>query len=224
MVEGPSGPLFVAFNRSGICHVLAADVVDRSPDAFAARHHERFGRPVHPADTPPSGLSTALGTGRAGRLRFDLRGLTEFEQAVLRTALDIPRGEVRPYAWIAREIGRPKAVRAVGSALARNPVPVLIPCHRVVRHDGTVGQYAFGAPMKRQLLAHEQVDLDGLERLGKTGVRYVGSDTTNVYCFPTCHNARRITDAHRVRFHTASEAAAAGFRPCRECRPEALTA
>ena len=68
---------------------------------------------------------------------------------MLTKTLEIPSGEVRPYGWVAREIGRPKAVRAVGSALGRNPVPVLIPCHRVVRSDGHVGNYGLGVPMKR---------------------------------------------------------------------------
>src|SRR6202521_1753336 len=73
------------------------------------------------------------------RMRFDLRGLTAFEQAVLRKTREIPRGEVRPYGWVAREIGRPAAVRAVGTALANNPIPYFIPCHRVVRMDGKIG-------------------------------------------------------------------------------------
>src|ERR1700692_1181255 len=80
----------------------------------------------------------------ARRLTYDLRSCTPFEAAVLRKALEIPRGQVRPYNWIAREIGRPKAMRAVGSALANNPVPILIPCHRVVRGDGKIGNYALG--------------------------------------------------------------------------------
>jgi O-6-methylguanine DNA methyltransferase len=77
-------------------------------------------------------------------------------------AREIPAGQVRPYGWIASEIGRPKAVRAVGTALGRNPVPLLIPCHRVVRTDGRVGDYAFGPPAKRALLAAEGLDPDAL--------------------------------------------------------------
>jgi O-6-methylguanine DNA methyltransferase len=152
-------------------------------------------------------------------LSYDLRGLTEFQRAVLLKALEIPRGEVRPYAWIAREIGHPGAVRAVGSALANNPVPLLIPCHRVVRSDGVVGNYALGREAKQTLLRVEGVDAQELERLALSGVRYYGSDSTRVYCFPTCHHARRITDRHRVPFGSVEEAAAAGYRPCRVCRP-----
>ncbi|HET8632425.1 MAG TPA: methylated-DNA--[protein]-cysteine S-methyltransferase, partial [Thermomicrobiales bacterium] len=152
-------------------------------------------------------------------LEFDLRGLSEFERAVLLKALDIPRGQVRPYAWVAREIGRPGAVRAVGTALGHNPIPLLIPCHRVVRSDGRPGDYAFGGAAKRAVLAAEGVAPEDLEALASAGVRYYGSDTTHIYCFPTCHHARRVTDRHRVTFASAREAAAAGYRPCLVCRP-----
>jgi O-6-methylguanine DNA methyltransferase len=135
--------------------------------------------------------------------------------------MEVPAGEVRTYTWIAREIGRPAAVRAVGSALGRNPVPLLIPCHRVVRSDGTVSDYIFGAPVKRALLRREGADPEGLERLARQGIRYLGSDTTRIYCFPTCRAARRITERHRVPLASARLAQAAGYRPCRLCRPAA---
>jgi methylated-DNA-[protein]-cysteine S-methyltransferase len=89
---------------------------------------------------------------------FDLRSVTEFERAVLLKAFEIPRGEVRTYGWIAAEIGHPAAVRAVGTALRKNPVPVLIPCHRVVRSDGNIGEYALGgSDAKRTILAAEGI-------------------------------------------------------------------
>ena len=115
----------------------------------------------------------------------DLGHLTEFERAVLRKTMEIPRGEVRPYAWVAREIGRPRAVRAVGSALANNPIPFVIPCHRVVRTDGHIGEYGAGGPeAKREVLAVEGVDADELERLASAGIRYFGSDTTQDLLLP----------------------------------------
>lgn len=138
---------------------------------------------------------------------------------MLHAAQTIPKGEVRPYAWIARQIGRPKAVRAVGSALGHNPVPLLIPCHRVTRSDGAVGDYVFGARMKETLLRAEAVDLDEVRDLAGTNVHYLASDTTGIVCFPTCHNARRITPAHRHGFRSIAQATAAGYRPCKTCRP-----
>ena len=92
---------------------------------------------------------------RERRIDLDLRGHTDFERDVWLKALEIPRGEVRPYGWVAAEIGRPKAVRAVGSACATNPLPVVVPCHRVVRSDGSVGGYLGGADAKRTLLTLE---------------------------------------------------------------------
>ncbi len=68
--------------------------------------------------------------------------LTLFERAVLKAALEIPFGETRTYAWVARQIGKPGAARAVGQALRKNPFPLIIPCHRVIRSDGALGKYA----------------------------------------------------------------------------------
>jgi len=82
----------------------------------------------------------------------DLRGLTPFTRAVLRITAKIPYGELRSYRWVARRLGRPRATRAVGNALARNPIPIMIPCHRVVRSDGSLGGYALGLGWKRRLL------------------------------------------------------------------------
>ena len=88
---------------------------------------------------------------------FDLRGPSVFQQSVLVSCATIPPGVVRPYGWIANELHKPGATRALGTALAKNPIPLLIPCHRVVRSDGSVGNYAFGPEMKRELLIHEGV-------------------------------------------------------------------
>jgi O-6-methylguanine DNA methyltransferase len=217
-IRGPRGPLFVAFNDHGISCV---DAAGNGADAFEAYFVGRFRRALRPVTTPPRGLARALETGDGRNLRYDLRGLTEFEIAVLRKALDIPKGEIRSYGWIAREIGRARAVRAVGSALGNNPVPVVIPCHRVVRSDGTIGNYALGPAMKRELLDTEGVDVEAVERLAASGVRFVGSDTTRIFCVPTCHDARRLTDRHRVTFRTERDASAAGYRPCKHCRPAA---
>jgi methylated-DNA-[protein]-cysteine S-methyltransferase len=218
-VSSPAGDLFVAFNDDGISAVMPAALFDGDPDKFAAHHRGETGRPLVAADRPPAGLATALRSGRATGLRYDLSGLTSFERAVLTKTLEIPSGEVRPYGWVAREIGRPKAVRAVGSALGRNPVPVLIPCHRVVRSDGQIGNYGLGVSMKRALLSAEGVDLERLERLADAGVRYVGSDTTSVFCVPSCVHARRIRPDHEVRFRSAQAAFGAGYRPCVHCAP-----
>lgn len=84
-----------------------------------------------------------------------------FQRKVLLTEYGIPRGQVSTYARIARSVGRPRAARAVGSALARNPFPIIIPCHRAVRSNGTLGDYQGGLAMKRALLEMEGVFISG---------------------------------------------------------------
>ncbi|HEY7590190.1 MAG TPA: methylated-DNA--[protein]-cysteine S-methyltransferase [Candidatus Limnocylindrales bacterium] len=219
-LDSPLGPVFVAWNGRGISAVDAAG--DRSE--FEARHRRSVGRPVRAVAEVEPQLARAIARRLAGDRRvaidLDLRGRSEFERAVWSKTLEIPRGEVRPYGWIAAEIGRPRAVRAVGTALAHNPVPLVVPCHRVVRSDGMIGQYSLGGPgNKRTILAAEGLDPAELEELARAGIRYIGSDTTRIYCLPSCHNARRITDRHRVPFRSAAASEAAGFRACMECRP-----
>lgn len=217
VVPGPTGDLVIGWNKAGIYGV--------APDWDRAEFIERHSAPplVPLRKRLPARLRSqidrALESGRLGKLSVDLSELTEFQQAVLRKAAEIPPGQLRPYGWIAREIGKPGATRAVGSALNKNPVPVIIPCHRVGRSDGTVGQYAYGPEMKRALLSHEGLDPDEVDETAERGVRYVGSATTGIYCHPTCQNARRIGAANRVELKSAKTAEDQGFRPCKVCRP-----
>lgn len=86
---------------------------------------------------------------------FDMVEATDFEKSVWLAAAAIKQGEVRTYGWLARKIGRPKAYRAVGTALKNNPFPFIVPCHRVIREDGDLGGFAGGKAMKRLLLGME---------------------------------------------------------------------
>jgi len=224
-IETPLGGAFVAWNSRGVSWVAPSG--DRMH--FEAQFRAQVGRDVEAAPTLPAALGEAIARRLSGdrrvRIPLDLRGHTPFEVAVWTKALEIPRGEVRPYGWIAAEIGRPKAVRAVGTALAHNPVPLVVPCHRVVRSDGTIGQYSMGGPeAKRRVLASEGLDTRWLEREASGGRRFTGSDATHIVCHPTCRDARRVTDRHRVSFPSLRAATAAGYRPCKHCRPVALAA
>ncbi|MGH2470143.1 MAG: methylated-DNA--[protein]-cysteine S-methyltransferase, partial [Chloroflexota bacterium] len=210
----PLGAVWVACSAEGISAVGQ----EASAAEFAEYVRHARGRLARETAAPPARLVASLERHLAGTpatpLRFDLRGLAPFECAVLRKALEIPRGEVRPYHWIAREIERPRAVRAVGTALARNPIPLFIPCHRVVRGDGHIGNYGLGGRSAKQLiLAVEGVDSDRLERLARAGVRYLASDSTGIFCYPTCRHARRVTKPHLLNFRSADAALDAGYRP-----------
>lgn len=88
---------------------------------------------------------------------IDLGECSDFQRKVLQEERKIPRGEVRSYGWIARRIGKPGAARAVGNALSANPFPLVIPCHRAVRSDGSIGGFQGGPAMKIDLLEMEGI-------------------------------------------------------------------
>ncbi len=116
--------------------------------------------------TPPlspiaSSLFSELDTYFKGDLkRFEQKikfvGGTEFEHKVWLALKDIPCCETRSYKWIAEMAGSPKAVRAVGQALKKNPLPIVLPCHRVIASDGSIGGFSCGVEIKRWLLKHEE--------------------------------------------------------------------
>jgi O-6-methylguanine DNA methyltransferase len=186
----------------------------------------RVGRPLRRKPALPGRLALQLEAHLSGDqrepLRVDLSGMRPFERDALLKVLEIPRGEVRSYSWVAREIGRPAAVRAVGTAMANNPVAVFIPCHRVVRSDGSIGEFGIGGKeAKSRLLAREGLELRELRMLARAGTRLLGSSVTRVFCFPSCRQARRIGEGDRVRFSSPNQAIRAGYRPCPDCRPVA---
>ncbi len=138
----------------------------------------------------------------------DLSGVPPFERAALDVAARIPYGEVRSYKWIAEQLGAPEGARAVGGAMAGNPVPIIVPCHRVVKTDGGLGGYSFGLLRKEALLS--------LER--KT-TPYIGCASTRIYCRRGCQAERRIAEGGRIKFFSPEDARSSGYRPCSLCRP-----
>ncbi len=221
-VETDLGNFWVACSPRGITHIERAT---RDAAAFEKAYRSRLGRPIRPGLLPDR-LALAVRQGTSGirpvSTRIDLSASSEFERKVLLLLRKIPRGEVRPYSWLAREAGHPKAVRAVGNTLARNPIPFILPCHRVVPLSGGIGRYAFGSSIKRDLLIREKAPVSLIEELAQKGVHYIGCKTTGIYCLPTCHAARRIREENTIPFHTLEDVRAADFRPCRLCRPQAV--
>ncbi|HEX6946770.1 MAG TPA: methylated-DNA--[protein]-cysteine S-methyltransferase [Acidimicrobiia bacterium] len=215
LYESPIGSVVVTFNLNGVSGVGLAD------EDFEGRFRERTGRALFRAEPPRAWarhVPEALEAGRPGKVPVDLRSVTPFQERVLRVTAGIPRGEVRPYSWLAKEVGKPSAVRAAGSAVARNPVPLMIPCHRVVRADGRIGNYSLGNPENKVvLLSHEGADPSWLERLAGRGVRYRANTQTKIFCHPTCRMIRRSKPENVVDLHGIEETA--GYRACEICRP-----
>jgi len=141
----------------------------------------------------------------------DLSGLPPFQGKVLRATAGIPFGESRSYGWLADRIGHPRAARAVGTALGRNPVPFIVPCHRIVREDGSPGGYGLGLPMKRSLLLLE-----------RTTPIFEGCTSTRIVCRVGCAALSRARDDRRVVFASVDDAASVGYRPCERCHPSRI--
>ena len=162
MLASPVGLVFVAHCNRRVSGLLIAEGRDRSSGyRDFARYMEcavGVGVEIDPAPDPcwVASISRALAEGRTD-VPVDLSSRSSFQQQALLAVMSIPRGEVRTYTEVADIVGRPKAARAVGTAMARNPVPLLVPCHRVVPVVGGVGSYAYGPALKRRLLMREGV-------------------------------------------------------------------
>jgi len=157
IVDSTLGRLLVAGTDKGICSV-AMSTSDRLLERALAEEY-----PAAAIERDDTGLAKwakaieGLTSGRAprGDLPIDVRA-TAFQWQVWKALTEIPRGETRTYSQVAKAIGRPRAVRAVGHACATNPVAVVIPCHRVVPSSGGVGQYRWGPRRKKRLLERER--------------------------------------------------------------------
>jgi methylated-DNA-[protein]-cysteine S-methyltransferase len=159
-IETPFGSLAVQWSvregKAGIDRICL-------PQAAAGGAAEAGSDPDGAIPPPVADLLARLAAFAAGEaVRFPLESLrlancSPFQRRVLLAQAAVPRGKVTTYGLLAEHLGQPRAVRAVGTALARNPFPIVIPCHRTVRSDGTLGGYAGGLAMKRALLAAEGI-------------------------------------------------------------------
>lgn len=224
-VQTALGPVRVAYRgRSVLCTGVAEEA-----DAFRRRVARDLGSVPREEEAPAAVQRAVLASVEGGEalpltaqgasneaVAVDLSWLPAFQRRVLTKTAEIPRGEVRPYAWIAREIGAPGATRAVGTALGRNPAPLLIPCHRVVRSDGGLGEYSGGGPaVKERILRHEQAPLE----TGIGPARYPADPDRREFCYASCQTARSRPAGTLTVFPSPARAVAAGYRPCPRCRP-----
>jgi len=152
--SSPLGTHWVCTTERGVC---AVSFSLRDKTALAETLRRRFGIPPDFYGEEEPWVSAPFhrfleGASPAIDLVADLTGLSHFQNHVLQALQEIPCGEVRSYQWVAERVGKPRASRAVGNACARNPVPLLIPCHRVIAKDGSIGGYRGGARTKRWLL------------------------------------------------------------------------
>jgi methylated-DNA-[protein]-cysteine S-methyltransferase len=163
--------------------------------------------------------------GRRTRLEWplDLRLVSsDFQRRVLQMTARLPYGAVTSYGHIAREIGEPRATRAVAQALRRNPLPIVIPCHRIIGSTGDLTGYAgHKVGLKQRLLALEGVPVaaEGALHIERQAM-YVRYEALGEYCLPTCGALPSTPLAELTLFASRERAEAAGLTPCSDCRPD----
>jgi AraC family transcriptional regulator of adaptative response/methylated-DNA-[protein]-cysteine methyltransferase len=155
LLPTPFGQCLLGVTDRGICHLGFVQASEgQAIDELVSFWQQARIVEDHSATAPLIGPLFRLGQEPHIPIRILLRG-TNFQIKVWEALMRIPPGSVSSYGDIAARIGRPRAVRAVGSAVARNPIPVLIPCHRVIRKLGEFGDYRYGTPRKRALIGWE---------------------------------------------------------------------
>lgn len=221
----PLGPLLIAATEQGISLVEYVKRRDGS-DSWLLRQ-----RRVEPeADAAPverfHGELMEYLEGRRARLDWplDLRfARSDFQRNVLQATAQVPYGAVTSYAGIAKEIGQPRAVRAVAGALRRNPLPIVVPCHRIVGSGGALVGYAgTRLGLKEHLLGVEGVPLGHGRRQAEIDrmAMYAWYRTERSYCLPTCGEISEQPIGMVTLFASAHEAEVLGLAPCGDCRPD----
>lgn len=155
-IKSPVGLVFVAVSECGVCDVTLGRDSERQYRMQLTRWAPEVERDREPVATVLDQLAEYFsGTRRQFSVSIDLRRTTVFTSRVLNAVTQIPFGQVVSYGDIARRIGAVNASRAVGGALGRNPVPIIVPCHRIITWKGQLGGYAYGLRAKRALLQLE---------------------------------------------------------------------
>jgi O-6-methylguanine DNA methyltransferase len=129
----------------------------------------------------------------------------------------VPAGSVISYQGLAAAIGEPSAQRAIGNTMASNPVPIYVPCHRVIRSDGSLGNYGGGPERKLKLLRAEGFGVDSQRRVSPGAV--YGHWASRIFCRPSCSAVRRAQRRQWLIFADPERARQFGMRACKLCHP-----
>jgi methylated-DNA-[protein]-cysteine S-methyltransferase len=216
-----AGPLMIGVSAQGIAmiHFLR----DPTDPAHAIASLRRRFDPV-PDQNAVTNIAGELERFMAGD-ESELRGKIDlslvagkFQRAVLEHLLEVGPGAILTYSSLAAWANAPAAWRAVGAAMHDNPIPIYVPCHRVVRSDLGLGGYGGGLDLKRKLLGVEGFSFTPAGRVAEQGAVW-GNRKTRIYCRPDCRALARAKRANNLLLRNTSRAKQSGMRPCRLCQP-----
>lgn len=158
--DSPIGPIILMANAQGLCRI----VINREPGKYSeqlqSQYKQNFIADKNYLAEPLKALKEYFqGKRQKFNLDLDFGTATEFQKHVWQTLMKIPYGQVRSYQWVAQQAGIPQGARAVGTANRCNPIPIVVPCHRVIKADGKLGGYSAGITIKQALLKLEGIKL-----------------------------------------------------------------
>jgi methylated-DNA-[protein]-cysteine S-methyltransferase len=220
--SSPVGPLMVGVGNRGIALIHFLNHAP-NPAAAIAKLRQRFDPvPDLTAAAPVESELTRFmdGDEQALRSKLDLSLVAgAFQRRVLERLLEVGPGAILSYSSLAKWAGTPEASRAVGGAMHDNPIPVYVPCHRVVRSDLSLGGYGGGLDIKHKLLRVEGFSFTPAERVSQEGGAVWGNRNTRIFCRPDCSAVARSSRTNAILFRNAQRAADAGMRACKICLP-----
>jgi methylated-DNA-[protein]-cysteine S-methyltransferase len=226
IVPSPLGNILVARSEHGVSLV---EYLGEGTTLAASRLHELTDVETVESSVEIARLRDELLDFLAGRRRqlgwrLDLRlAGSDFRRSVLEAAVAVPYGAVTSYATIARRVGKPGAERAVAQALRWNPLPIVVPCHRIVGSSGKLTGYAGDKlGLKRQLLDVEGVRTAPASKDFRVAreTMYVRAGDDRAYCLPTCGDLPSHTLANLTLIASRESVEALGLEPCSDCRPD----
>jgi O-6-methylguanine DNA methyltransferase len=215
------GPLFVAQSRRGLMYLRFLKSDDQ-PGDFLRELGDEFDlvEDQSSADQIRHEVRALLAgdTEAIARRAIDLSLVhSVFQRRVLKRLRRVPAGAAITYQGLAAATGSPAAQRAIGNTVGANPIPIYVPCHRVIKSDGSIGNYGGGVERKLALLRAEGFRPDRARRIPVHAV--YGHLGTKIFCRPDCSAARRASRERMLIFAAPDNASRAGLRPCKLCRP-----
>jgi methylated-DNA-[protein]-cysteine S-methyltransferase len=221
VIKSPIGELMVADSDRGLVGVHFLWISDG--DEMIAKMRRRFELVENEPATKKiaSELDRYFKRGDASALddqKVDLSIVeSEFQRHALMRLRAVPSGSVITYQGLAAAVGHPNSQRAIGTTMATNPIPLFVPCHRVIRSDGTVGNYGGGVDRKLLLLEREGFHVGPDLKMPSDAV--LGHRGTHIFCRLDCKAAARADQTRMLIFADAEKAEHAGLRACKRCHP-----
>jgi methylated-DNA-[protein]-cysteine S-methyltransferase len=220
VIDSALGSLLVAESARGLLTVTYLDSRDGSAALAALRRRFEV--------VEDDGLARRIGSEIERFLAGDLEAIahreldlslveSDFQRRALKRLRQVPPGSVVTYQALAAAIGAPDGQRAIGNTMASNPLPIYLPCHRVIKSDGTIGNYGGGVERKLKLLRAEGFEV-GRDRRLPAGAVY-GHMVSHIFCRPTCNAVKRAERRKWLIFADAEHARRGGMRACTLCKP-----